>query len=87
MEKNGDYDDISEPTIKYKRGSVACLYNLLPDSENEDLHSNVYCHGSSISSVVALDLDQLKFILSKDRAKLLKLWNILVVRMIMLKKE
>jgi hypothetical protein len=33
LEKDGDIDDLYTPAIKFKRGSIACLQNLLPDAD------------------------------------------------------
>ena len=46
--------------------------------------SDLYCHHSSIASVAPLDLNFLKYILEKDEDKLIKLWEVLSTRMIIL---
>jgi len=51
VEKNGGLDDPTIPSLKFKNGSIACLQNLLPNSENEDQISDVYCNETSIASV------------------------------------
>lgn len=34
IEKNGQLDDHQVPQIKFNKGDIACLQNLLPGSEN-----------------------------------------------------
>jgi hypothetical protein len=63
------------------------LQNLLPNTENEPMISDVYSSPSSISSVTPIDLAYLKEILVKDDSKLRKLWDILTYRMIILQFE
>ena len=46
--------------------------------------SDLYCHHSSIASVAPLDLNFLKYILEKDEDKLIKLWEVLSTRIIIL---
>ena len=87
MEKDGDYDDIMQPSIKFKRGGIACLQNLIPNSEEEEQISDIYTHASSICSVAPLDLEHLKFVLLKEPAKLVKLWQLLSYRLIIIHHE
>mmetsp|Transcript_29366 Transcript_29366/g.44333 ORF Transcript_29366/g.44333 Transcript_29366/m.44333 type:complete len:104 (+) Transcript_29366:3116-3427(+) len=75
------------PQIKFKRGNIVCLQNLLPKSEFEEQTSDVYCHQSSIASVAPLDLNHLKYILERDQSKLEKLWSILAHRLIIINHE
>jgi hypothetical protein len=87
VEKNGEYLDPHVGSLKFTKGRIACLQNLLPSKE-EELHiSDLYCHHSSIASVAPLDLKFLKHILEKDEDKLLKLWEILAYRMIILNPD
>lgn len=87
IEKDGDLDDFLIPQLKFQRGNIACLQNLLPYSESDLQISDVYCHSSSIVSVIPLDLEYLKYILTKDNTKLLKLWNILVYRLVIIHQQ
>ena len=87
VEKDGDYDDIYIPQLKFKRGNIVCLQNLLPGSENEEQASDVYCHQSSLASVAPLDLKYLKYLLEKDNSRIEKLWTILAHRMIIIYHE
>jgi hypothetical protein len=83
VEKDGQYDDtIFE--LKHKAGNVACLQNLLPNSESSPQISDVYCHGSTVATVTPLDLNHLKHILNRDKGKLTKLWEVLSFRMIII---
>jgi hypothetical protein len=75
------------PAIKMKRGSIACLQNLLPDASDFPQISDIYCHGSGFATVEYLDLTYLKNILRNDDTKLLKLWSILTYRLIMIYHE
>lgn len=84
IEKDGDIDDFLIPSLKFHRGNIACLQNLLPFSDKDKQISDVYCHHGSIVSVVPLDLEYLKFVLTKDRHKLVKLWHILAYRLIVI---
>ena len=34
VEKDGDYDDFNAKQLRFKRGRIACLQNLLPDPEH-----------------------------------------------------
>lgn len=87
VEKDGVLGDAFVPTIKFKKGNIACLQNLLPDTENDPMISDVYSCASSISSVTPIDLAYLKEILSKDETKLKKLWEVLAYRIIILQFE
>ena len=87
VEKDGVLSDPFVPSIKFNKGNIACLQNLLPNTENEPMISDVYCSSSSISSVTPIDLAYLKEILVKDETKLCKLWEILAYRMIILQFE
>lgn len=74
--------------LKFTKGRIACLQNLLPSKRENEMHiSDLYCHHSTIASVAPLDLKFLKQILEKDEDKLLKLWNILAARMIILNPD
>ena len=79
VEKNGEFED-KVPQMKFVKGKIAGLQNLLPDTEQEEQESNIYCHDSSICAVEFLNLRYLKSILDRDRAKLLKFWHILAYR-------
>jgi hypothetical protein len=87
VEKDGVLGDGFVPTLKFKKGNIACLQNLLPDMETEPMISDVYSSASSISSVTPIDLASLKQILSKDVGKLRKLWEILTYRIVILEFE
>lgn len=88
MEKSGEYADTHVSQLKFTKGRIACLQNLLPSrEENEVQISDLYCHHSTMASVAPLDLKYLKHILEKDEVKLLKLWDILAPRMIILHPE
>lgn len=63
IEKDGEYEDQLIPHLKFHKGEIACLQNLLPNSENEQNISDLYCHISSYTSVMELNLDHLKYIL------------------------
>jgi len=84
VEKNGELEDFLVPQLKFTKGMIAGLQNLLPDCESEEQISDIYCHPQSIASVEQLDLTHLKLVLSKDGDKLLKLWNLLAHRMIVI---
>jgi len=84
VEKHGEYQDPEIGSLKFTKGRIACLQNLLPKTENEPMVSDLYCHHSSIASVAPLDLNFLKYILEKDEDKLIKLWEVLSTRMIIL---
>jgi hypothetical protein len=87
VEKDGVLGDSFVPTIKFNKGNIACLQNLLPNTENEPMIADVYASSASISSVTPIDLAYLKEILMKDETKLRKLWEILAYRMIILQFE
>lgn len=84
VEKSGELEDLTIPQLKFTKGQIACLQNLLPELYTEEQISDVYCHQSSISSVEMLDLPYLRTVLKSDPNKMLKLWTILASRMIIL---
>uniref|UniRef100_A0A7S3CTS7 Cyclic nucleotide-binding domain-containing protein n=1 Tax=Strombidium rassoulzadegani TaxID=1082188 RepID=A0A7S3CTS7_9SPIT len=86
VEKDGELED-QVPQIKHKRGMIVCLQNLVPNSEKEEQISDVYCYGSSIASVFALELDHLKHLLLEDDEKMLKLWKVISHRLIVINHE
>jgi gamma-glutamylcyclotransferase (GGCT)/AIG2-like uncharacterized protein YtfP len=87
VEKDGDLENNFVPQIKHKRGNIVCLQNLLPNSENDEQQSDVYCHMYGIASVTMLNLDYLKHVLLEDKEKLLKLWKIIAHRLIVINHE
>lgn len=56
--------------MKFNKGHIACLQNLLPGSENSLQDSNLYCSESCIGSVYKLSVDYLKYVISQDSDKL-----------------
>lgn len=86
IEKDGTYGDIIY-NLQHSRGNIACLQNLLPNSENEKQISDAWCHEGSVASVAPLDLNYLKHILIKDKSKLTKLWEVLAYRYIIINIE
>lgn len=81
LEQDGGFDDLFTRSLRYKRGRIACLQNLLPNVEKLDLQSDLYCHGAMMASVEYLDLSALREILANDHVKLCKLWKILASRL------
>lgn len=91
IEKDGEYGDKNVPHLKLTKGHIACLQNLLPNTEEENEISDLYCHDSGYTSVIKLDnfvdVGHLKKILLNDPNKMLKLWEKLAHRMIILHSE
>jgi hypothetical protein len=86
IEKNGEYMDNMVGQLRVSRGRIACLQNLIGEADNR-IVADVYCHHSSMASVVPLDLHYLKEILAESEEKLLKYWQILAYRLIILNPE
>ena len=86
IEKNGEYMDNMVGQLRVSRGRIACLQNLIGEADNR-IVADVYCHHSSMASVVPLDLHYLKEILADSEEKLRKYWQILAYRLIVLNPE
>jgi len=87
IEKNGDLEDFNAPQIKFSKGQIASLQNLIPGSETKTQISNVFCSNSIMGSVYKLNLKHLKFILIRDQAKMQKLWEMLAWRLIIIHNQ
>jgi hypothetical protein len=72
------------PQLKFTKGMIAGLQNLLPGTENEESNSDIYCHAQGFAGVQFFDMAYLKLILSKDLSKLHKLWTLLAYRMVII---
>lgn len=86
VEKHGDYMDNMVGNLRIGRGRIACLQNLTSEMDNRQI-SDVYCHHSSMVSVVPLDLRYLKEILEDSEEKMLKYWQIIAHRLIVLNPD
>ena len=86
IEKNGEYMDNLVPSLKIHSGRIACLQNLIVEPEHRNL-SDVYCHHANLVSVVPLDLHYLREILEESDEKMLKFWQIIAYRLIILHHE
>lgn len=75
IEKNGKLGDMYTPSLKFLRGHVVALQNLIPGSEHSHQISNVFCSNALIGSVNKLDVSYLKNVLVNDKSKLKKLWE------------
>lgn len=86
QEKNGRIEaSESIPSIKIKKGSIACLQNLIPWSEQDGEPKSISdVSNSDLVEVEFLNLPFLREILRKDKVKLLKLWKVLASRLIVL---
>lgn len=84
IEKSGDYMDLHVGSLKFEKGRIACLQNLMPNAEHEENISDLYCHHSSMATAAPLDLEYLRNILKNDQEKMLKLWQLVAYRMIVL---
>ena len=87
IEKTGGLLDVFVPSMKFVKGQIVCLQNLIPSSGINQQVSNVFCSNAVIGSVHKLDVSYLKNILSSDPTKLLKLWEQLTWRLIIINHE
>lgn len=69
IEKDGDYMDNKVGSLRLPHSNIACLQNLIADSHDNFQISDVYCHHSSMASVIKLDLLYLKDILQNSLEK------------------
>ena len=44
IEKDGELQDLSVPALKFTKGQIVCLQNLIPNTETEVSISDVFCH-------------------------------------------
>jgi len=69
----------------FKRGRIANLHNLIPDMEtNFKSISDTYVHHGGVASVIQLDTKLLKSEIEKDDVKIIKLFEIMSNRIIIL---
>ena len=87
IEKNSDLLDVFTPSMKFLRGNIVSLQNLIPEMEARQVTSNVFCSNAVIGSVKKLEVGYLRNILANDPAKQLKLWEQLAWRLIILNNE
>ena len=84
IEKAGKLNDVFVPSLKFLRGQIVGMQNLLPGSQKYPQLSNIYCSPSVMGSVTKLDVTHLRSIIAKDKNKLMKLWEQLCWRLIIL---
>lgn len=69
IEKDGDYDDFTHQ-LKFKRGNLGALQNLIPGGVFQEQISDIYCHNSTMARIIEIDTSFLRSILEKEPEKL-----------------
>lgn len=84
IEKSGDYEASTIEHIRFKNGQIACLQNLLPSNVKEHQITDVYAHNSAYVQIIELDVTYLRQLLIDYPDKLIKFWEKLAYRMIII---
>lgn len=67
IEKNGTLDNRLAPQIKFNRGQIVALQNMLHFEDGFRKQTNIYCSQAYMCSVIRLDIPDLYEVLKHDK--------------------